>query len=81
MPPLANLDSLVFGVFCTVMAVHTFLCFPEAAGNSLEEVEEIFALNTPAWKTRGGFARGREMEKGERATEKQLQFVLHREGA
>ncbi|CAL5872032.1 uncharacterized protein PFLUO_LOCUS6289 [Penicillium psychrofluorescens] len=72
---------LVFGVFCTVMAIHSFLCFPETAGKPLEEVEEIFALNTPAWKTKGGFAQGREMEKGERITEKQLQFTLHKEDA
>lgn len=63
------------------MAIHSFLCFPETAGKPLEEVEEIFAFKTPAWKTKGGFAQGREMEKGERATEKQLQVVLHKEDA
>lgn len=63
------------------MAIHSFLCFPETAGKPLEEVEEIFALKTPAWKTKGGFAQGRQMEKGERVTEKQLQFSLHKEDA
>jgi hypothetical protein len=60
------------------MAIHSFLCFPETAGKPLEEVEEIFALKTPAWKTKGGFAQGLEMEKGEHATEKYLQFALHK---
>lgn len=42
---------LIFGVFSFAMAVHSFLCFPETAGKTLEEVEDVFAAKTPAWKT------------------------------
>ena len=57
------------------MAIHAFLCFPETAGKPLEEIEEIFALGTPAWKTKAQFAVGRQMERGER-DEKTIQTVL-----
>lgn len=65
------------------MAIHAFLCFPETAGKPLEEIEEIFYFNTPAWKTRAEFASGRRMEKGELNGEKhtQLGTVEKREGA
>ncbi|KAL9109810.1 MAG: hypothetical protein Q9227_005513 [Pyrenula ochraceoflavens] len=50
---------IVFAVFCTVMFFHVFFMFPETAGKTLEEVEEIFTdphgpphVGTPAWKTR-----------------------------
>ena len=60
------------------MAVHSFLCFPETAGKPLEEIEEMFALGGPAWKTRGGFSTSRLMEKGELDSEKQV-AVTHEE--
>jgi sugar porter (SP) family MFS transporter len=49
---------IVFGVFCAAMTVHVFFIFPETAGKSLEEVEQMFTdpkgikwLGTPAWRT------------------------------
>lgn len=53
------------------MAVHVFFCFPETAGKPLEEIDEIFATNTAAWKTRVEFAAGRELEKGQRSNKSQ----------
>ena len=49
---------IIFGVFNTAALLHTFFLFPETAGKTLEEVENIFEdpngikyLGTPAWKT------------------------------
>lgn len=50
---------LVFAVFNVCMFVHVFFMFPETAGKTLEQIEEIFEdpngikhIGTPAWKTR-----------------------------
>lgn len=50
---------IIFGVFCIAMFIHVFFMFPETAGKTLEEVEDIFTdpngirnVGTPAWKTR-----------------------------
>ena len=43
---------MIFGVFCTCMTIHVFFFFPETAGKTLEEVEEIFLSDTKAWQTR-----------------------------
>lgn len=45
---------VIFGCFCVAMTIHVFLAFPETAGKSLEEVDEIFQNRTPAWKTQKG---------------------------
>lgn len=45
---------LIFGTFAVAMTVHIFFAFPETAGKTLEEVDEIFASGVPAWKTRKG---------------------------
>ncbi|KAH0602874.1 uncharacterized protein H6S33_008524 [Morchella sextelata] len=42
---------IVFGVFCAAMTIHVFFLFPETAGKSLEEIEEMFEDKTPAWRT------------------------------
>ena len=42
---------VIFGVFCTVMAIHIFFLFPKTSGETLEVVEEIFMTGTSAWKT------------------------------
>lgn len=42
---------IVFGTFCIVAAIHFFLCWPETAGKTLEQVDEIFESNTKAWNT------------------------------
>jgi MFS family permease len=50
---------VVFGVFCASMFIHVLFMFPETAGKTLEETEEMFTdpagpkyIGTPAWKTR-----------------------------
>lgn len=55
-PPL--LESIqfrtyfIFGAFCVAMTVHVFLMFPETKGRTLEEMDELFNADVPAWKTR-----------------------------
>lgn len=60
---------LVFGVFCTAMAIHVFFMFPETAGKTLEEVEGMFTdpngikyIGTPAWKTGNSVRRATTLE-------------------
>src|SRR5438034_496830 len=60
---------LLFAIFCAAMLVHVFFMFPETAGKTLEEVEEIFTdpngpkyTGTPAWKTRAQYRRAAKME-------------------
>ena len=50
---------MVFGTFCAAMFIHIFFLFPETAGKTLEEVEDLFTdpkgpkyIGTLAWKTR-----------------------------
>jgi hypothetical protein len=43
---------VIFGVFCLVMTIHVFFLYPETAGKSLEEMDEIFASKIPAWRTK-----------------------------
>lgn len=49
---------LMFGCFNAAMFIHVYFMFPETAGKTLEETEEVFEdpndikyLGTPAWKT------------------------------
>lgn len=55
---------IIFGVFCATMAIHTFFLFPETAGKTLEDIEEMFMEGTPAWKTRVDFSTSRRAEQG-----------------
>ncbi|KAG0055139.1 hypothetical protein BGZ83_009551 [Gryganskiella cystojenkinii] len=54
-PPL--LESIqyktyfIFGTFCVAMTIHVFFMFPETKGRTLEEMEELFNSDIPAWKT------------------------------
>lgn len=55
--------------------------FPETAGKTLEEVEELFTdphgpkyVGTPAWQTRVTTRRVMKLERGEVDTEKQAAF-------
>ncbi|KAJ1023099.1 hypothetical protein NDA16_003252 [Ustilago loliicola] len=45
---------IIFGCFTVAMTIHVFFAFPETAGKTLEEVDEIFQSGVPAWKTRKG---------------------------
>ncbi|EPQ50343.1 hypothetical protein GLOTRDRAFT_134011, partial [Gloeophyllum trabeum ATCC 11539] len=54
-PGLSNIaykTYFIFGAFDFAACIHFFFCFPETAGRSLEEVEEIFAQGHAftAWK-------------------------------
>ncbi|KAJ5785346.1 uncharacterized protein N7503_010558 [Penicillium pulvis] len=63
---------IIFGVFLTVMWVHVFFMFPETAGKTLEETEQIFEdpngipyIGTPAWKTSHDSKRTAAAERGD----------------
>lgn len=43
---------MIFGTFCVLMTVHIFFMFPETAGKSLEEIDELFNSNIPAWRSK-----------------------------
>lgn len=45
------------------MAIHTFFMFPETAGKTLEDIEEMFMEGVPAWKTKVDYT-SRSAEKG-----------------
>lgn len=54
------------------MTIHIFFMFPETAGKSLEEVEEMFLSNVKAWETKVQSKDARKVETTEPDTEKQL---------
>lgn len=56
------------------MAIHTFFLFPETAGKTLEDVEEMFLAGVPAWKTKVDYSNSRGAEQGELDPEKAKQF-------
>jgi MFS family permease len=61
---------IIFGVFCTAMTIHVFFMFPETSGKTLEEVEEMFLMGVPAWKTHVDYNKIRRAEGGEISNEK-----------
>lgn len=68
---------ILFGVFCAAMFIHVFFMFPETAGKTLEEVEELFLdpsgprhIGTPAWKTKISTKRALATEHGDIDPEK-----------
>jgi sugar porter (SP) family MFS transporter len=65
---------IIFGVFCTAMAVHTFFMFPETAGKTLEDIEEMFLAGVPAWKTKVDYSNVRNAERGVVDLEKKAAF-------
>lgn len=65
---------IVFGVFCTAMAIHTFFFFPETAGKTLEDIEEMFLERVPAWKTKPDFGNVRRVEQGMVDSEKAMAY-------
>jgi hypothetical protein len=68
---------IVFGVFCVAMAMHTFFLFPETAGKSLEDIEEMFLVGVPAWKTKVDFSNTRRAENGGVDPEKAAKKMEH----
>ncbi|KAI9836644.1 MAG: hypothetical protein M1819_001278 [Sarea resinae] len=44
---------IIFGVFCAAATVHSFVGFPETAGRTLEEIDEVFDSKLPAWRSSG----------------------------
>lgn len=72
---------VLFGVFCTTMTIHVFFCFPETAGKTLEEVEELFLSGTKAWNTHVDYRRVVKEEHGDVDPEKRLSYAIsdHRE--
>ncbi len=59
------------------MTIHVFFCFPETAGRTLEEVDEIFSSNIKPWNTHVDFHRVRREEQGEVDLEKKLSLGGH----
>ncbi|KAK1537679.1 hypothetical protein CPAR01_07792 [Colletotrichum paranaense] len=43
---------MIFGAFCAAMTIHIFFTYPETSGKSLEEIDDLFDSNIPAWRTR-----------------------------
>lgn len=64
---------IVFAVFCVAMFVHVFFMFPETAGKTLEQVEDIFTdydrgikyIGIPAWKTHQELGGAKALERGD----------------
>ena len=42
---------IIFGAFSVALTVQTFFMFPETRGKTLEEIDQMWAENIPAWKT------------------------------
>ncbi|KAF9204427.1 hypothetical protein BGZ59_001042, partial [Podila verticillata] len=54
-PALQNIQYrtyYIFAGFCVAMTIHVFFMFPETKGRTLEEMDELFNSDVPAWKTR-----------------------------
>ena len=63
---------IIFGTFCLAMFFHVLFLFPETAGKTLEQIEEMFEdpkglplIGTPAWKTRKSTKEITRVERGE----------------
>ncbi|KAL6354143.1 hypothetical protein LRP88_12477 [Fusarium phalaenopsidis] len=49
-PPYANLQSkvgFIYGSFAVLAVLFTYFCIPELQGRTLEEIEQLFAMNIP----------------------------------
>lgn len=64
-----------------MMAIHFFLCFPETAGKTLEEVEDMFLSDVKPWNTHVQYQKSRTLESDNVDTEKASATVHHREGS
>lgn len=72
---------VLFGVFCTVMALHVFFVFPETAGKTLEDVESMFVAGERPWKTKVQYGRIRAVEQGQVEPEKPADLAQEEAGA
>ena len=55
-PPYAALGGkvgFVYGSICFAFVVVTFFFVPELKGRSLEEVDQLFAMDIPLWEFKG----------------------------
>ncbi|EFW19558.1 hypothetical protein D8B26_007771 [Coccidioides posadasii str. Silveira] len=74
---------VLFGVFCATMFIHVFFMFPETAGKTLEEVENIFTkgdvpyVGTPAWRTRVDYRKAAHLEQTGVRDEEDKQAAEH----
>lgn len=67
---------IIFGVFCTVMTFHVFFLYPETARKTLEEVDEMFDQNVPAWRSHKMADKfGEQVERQRQETEKRGDVV------
>lgn len=41
----------IFGTFNALAFIHMFLTAPETKGKTLEEMDDVFDMGLPAWKT------------------------------
>lgn len=42
---------MIFGTFCIAMTFHVFFTYPETSRKTLEEIDELFNGNIPAWRS------------------------------
>lgn len=64
---------IIFAVFCVAMFIHVFFMFPETAGKTLEEIEDVFTdevngkkyIGIPAWKTKQSLGGAKALERGD----------------
>ncbi|CAH03072.1 sugar porter family MFS transporter [Kluyveromyces lactis] len=42
---------IIFGVFSVALTIQTFFMFPETKGKTLEEIDQMWVDNIPAWRT------------------------------
>lgn len=65
---------MIFGTFCAVMIFHIFFTYPETAGKTLEEIDELFDSNIPAWRSKNATIRFED-----RVAENKTAEVVHTE--
>ncbi|KAI9654278.1 MAG: hypothetical protein M1831_005443 [Alyxoria varia] len=67
---------IIFGTFCAAMFIHVLFLFPETAGKTLEQTEDMFEdpkglpfIGTPAWKTHKATREITRIERGQATAE------------
>lgn len=54
------------------MTIHIFFLFPETAGKTLEEVEDMFLSDVKPWRTKVQYGRSRQVESGRMDEERKV---------